>query len=1071
VNKTIGLFLAVLSAGTAAAQGIDLPSTFDLRDIDGHSYIGDVRNQGQCGSCWSFGTLAAAESTWNRAYNLYDDQAIDLSESFLVWSLSPLYDGMSGCNGANLTDPMDAMLDYGAPLETNFPYTITDPGDDLHWDASRYTFSSWYSIPVNDIETTKRVLHSIGAVTAAVLVEDAFYDYETGVFEDENRGPQSISLSGAINHAISLVGWDDNPDDETMGAWILRNSWDDNWGEDGYMQIRYTSTRVNLLGEYFVIDSWDSQSTTLENSGAIEAVSWSSGGTLNAHGIDFWGQQAGNVTNGGQILAEAVAEDELATGRGIYLWGGTGGQVTNTGDISGFASSQTNQAIAYAICFQGGRVENQGQLTAEAQSPSELALAYGIWASNGSNALEVANSGEVTAQADGGDSGFAYGLFANSRSLATLTNAGTISATADYKAAGVFFQGGLASLQNSGAITADANSLAMGVLLTSGPTVLRNSGTISGTDYSIYSSDTSSSTERATVRLILETGSDLAGTVELRGTADQLMLTGSGSEDETFVGVESLTMYGSDWSLSGDSDFGTIDVTLGRLGIDGAIGGETTIGTYGILGGNGTLTGQIASAGTIAPGHSIGHLTIDGDLTQDTDGTLEIEVGDGEADQLTVTGTAYLAGTLLVLPEGYATDGSYTFLDANSLDGSFDTIDSAAVLSAALSDGSASQSLTLDVTRNSYTSLATGHSLGLAEMLDDVRATAEADFADLLDNLDQAITTSQLNAALAELTPRIHGLATVLALENGQDQFNRVRSRMKRFAPTPPDDESQDRTSFWVEVPSHYARYGSDGGYFGATESRYGFMLGIEGRADNGLRVGLATAAMESRYEANDSRDSGEATSVQGYLYGAWSRPDETSGWRFGAAFGGGISKLEAERTVSFAGRQTDSSHDGQILGATFEGGYDWTPGPWDLGVSAGVSWVQLREDWFEESGADSADLDVRSRHSDSIQGFLGARLARPMEWARFSVEPALQMQWRHEFSRESSDLQAQMAGGGDYFRTPSRDLADDSLVVGTHLTVQLTPSCSANLGYDCQWQNDHGATDQALHLQITKRF
>ena len=139
------------------------------------SYIGAVRNQGQCGSCYSFSTLAAAESTLNRFHQLADGRALDLSESFIVWNLSPYYDNMAGCNGGNLEDPMTAMIEYGVPLERYFPYpiekdgrTVREPSNVRAWNAPRYRLADWYAIPINDVETTRRVLHSVGAVAIAV---------------------------------------------------------------------------------------------------------------------------------------------------------------------------------------------------------------------------------------------------------------------------------------------------------------------------------------------------------------------------------------------------------------------------------------------------------------------------------------------------------------------------------------------------------------------------------------------------------------------------------------------------------------------------------------------------------------------------------------------------------------------------------------------------------------------------------------------------------------------------------------------------------------------------------------
>ncbi|MEN6335058.1 MAG: autotransporter domain-containing protein [Phycisphaerales bacterium] len=1075
MNRIIALLLAALLPATAASAASDLPSAFDLRDIDGHSYIGPVRDQGPIGSCYSFAVLAAAESAWNRAHNLYDDQAIDLSESFIVWSLDPLYDGLAGVNGGYHQDAAAAIVEHGVPLESDFPYATTDPGENLHWDDPRIPFQSWYLIPTNDVETTKRVIHSIGAVMAAIYFDieaPEFYDYESGVYENGYRVPQQTdpSLDIDLIHAIALVGWDDNPGDGGMGVWILRNSWGENWGQDGYMRMRYLSSSVNFAGQYITAGPWTGESTILENTGVIEAATWESGGTLNAHGVDLWGGQASGVTNSGSIAAEARAQDELATARGVYLWGGPQGYVVNEGDIAGAADSENNQAIAYAICFQGGRVENQGRLTAEAESRSEMALAFGIWASNGSNALEIANSGDIVARADESDADKAYGLWAGSRSMTRVTNTGTISAQAGQTAAGVLLTGGPATLNNSGTIAADAEQNGVGVLVAGGWIMIRNSGTIRGSQNSIVSLDNELGATPCNVLLTLRTGSHLAGPVSLVGAHDEMMLTGNGSEDDVFEGVETLAMIGEDWSLSGDSSFGDIMIELGRLGIDGVIAGDTTIEPNGVLGGGGTLTGDVTNAGAVAPGHSIGHLTIDGDFTQGAGGTLEIEIGDGVADRLTVTGAAELAGTLLVVPDGYAAGGSYTILDANEISGDFNSIQSVAVLGVELSDDTPG-SLSLDVTRNSYASLASCFNRSLATSLDGVRADAEGDLADLLDRMDLALTTYELNADLTELTPRIHGLATTLALEDGQAGFETLRRRMDRTdRAEAAGAESEDGATFWAETPVSHSRYESDGAYFGTRENLYGLTAGVEHDADDGLRLGVAVSGTESRYEADDSGDQGENQSLQVHLYGVWSDPQRSGGWRLGAALGAGAAVLDADRSIAFAGRRTHSEHDGGIFDALLHGGYDWTRGDWVFGPTFGLGWVRLCEEGFREYDAGSADLNVESRDTDSLRGVLGVRLAREVKWSDAVLEPQLRAAWLHEFSRDAEDLKATLIGGGD-FVTPGRDLARDGVVLGIGLNVRFSEAIFASLSYDHTQQSGDGATDHALHAQMGIRF
>ncbi|WP_448873901.1 autotransporter domain-containing protein [Desulfobulbus propionicus] len=1053
-----------------------LPSSFDLRDIDGHSYIGAVRDQAYCGSCYAFGTLVAAESTWNRAHGLYDQQSIDLSEAFMVWSLSPLYDGMGGCAGGQLEDPMTSMVEHGTPLESIYPYpvqddqwTVIEQPAGQHWDAPRYTMEDWYSIPVNDVETTRRVLHAIGAVTIAVNSDrEEWHDYQGGILNDNFRVPTQVNRA-TMDHAVALIGYNDETGEDGLGYWILRNSWSEEWGEDGYMRLRYTTSMSNIWSFYLIAEPWSGESMHLVNTGDIQAVPWSAGGTYNAHGVDFWGGQASSVVNQGTIGAHAQSDEALTTARGIYLWGGPGGSVRNEGRITASAFSPQGQVFAYGICLQGGKIVNQGTVTAEADSDANFTLSYGVWASNGKNDLVIENSGEIVAKTGAGTLKGSAGIWSESHGRTQVTNTGSISAVSGDWAIGVAFIKGPGWLENSGTITAVASSAqplldyqgGVGVWANT-PSVIINSGTISGYNNSIVSYDTT--------RLILQSGSDLVGPAWMAGEADVVLLNGNGMENEVFYGAETLVMHGVDWSLSGNSTFGAIQVEQGRLGIDGVIGGQTTVGAHGILGGNGTLTGSVTNRGTVSPGHSIGQLTIDGDYSQSSSATLGMEIGAGQADRFTVTGTASLDGTLLVVPDGYTSGGSFSLLDAGSISGAFDRVQSAAILDTellSLSPGS----LGLEVSRNSYTSLATPYNQGLAASLDAVRPSAANDFADLLDRLDLALTTSDLNGSLAQMTPRIHGLATTLALDDAQSRFDSLRRRMERFDLSADNRRDASATTVWFEFPGHHSRYEADEASFGATKNVYGLLFGLERTTADGLILGMAGALGEARYESDSSADEGENKSLHAYLYGSWNDPLTPGGWRLGAALGTGLLDFDADRSLPFAGRASHSDHEGRLFGVTVQGGYDWLIGHWILGPSVGGSWVLLNEDGFQESGSGSADLSLGSRESDSLLGFAGARIAYPFQWKTVALEPELRLQWWHEFSRHSDDLHSQLAGGGEMFLTPGRDLAGDSLVMGAALKARLSTSAFAHLGYDCTLQSDNGATDHALSLRVGWMF
>ncbi len=103
------------------------PTSFDWRSYNGHSYIGAVRDQGSCGSCYAFGATAAAEGVYNLATGSYDSNTADFAESYIVWclgSMSAYSSNFGGCDGADYTySELQALCDIGTVNESYFPYT------------------------------------------------------------------------------------------------------------------------------------------------------------------------------------------------------------------------------------------------------------------------------------------------------------------------------------------------------------------------------------------------------------------------------------------------------------------------------------------------------------------------------------------------------------------------------------------------------------------------------------------------------------------------------------------------------------------------------------------------------------------------------------------------------------------------------------------------------------------------------------------------------------------------------------------------------------------------------------
>ncbi len=225
----------------AGDELLQVPSKWDWRESGD---VTPVRNQGSCGSCWAFGTIATLESV----LLIKSDKEIDLSEQHLV----SCNDEGWGCNGGWWAHEM--LVSPGAVQESDFPYAANNSacGGPYQYKAR---LSGWAYVDGTEkipaVEKIKAAIHDYGPVSTAVYVGQAFQAYTGGVF-DKNEAPGNEPSSGSgcdsepaesssvnVNHAVVIVGWDD-----AKGAWILRNSWGDGWGERGYMYIKYGVSNI-----------------------------------------------------------------------------------------------------------------------------------------------------------------------------------------------------------------------------------------------------------------------------------------------------------------------------------------------------------------------------------------------------------------------------------------------------------------------------------------------------------------------------------------------------------------------------------------------------------------------------------------------------------------------------------------------------------------------------------------------------------------------------------------------------------------------------------------------------------
>jgi len=197
----------------------NLPDSYDWKD---KGMVTAVKDQGQCGSCWDFSATETVESVWALAGNtltsLSEQQILDCDTVD------------QGCNGGWPYDAYQYVMQAGGQEpDSDYPYTAQDGTCNFNAGDIDAKLNNWQYVTQSGDETAmQNFLYSNSPLSVCVDAE-TWQSYTGGVITTDS------GCGNSLDHCVQATGWQQM---QGMAVWNVRNSWNTNWGDSGYIYIQ-----------------------------------------------------------------------------------------------------------------------------------------------------------------------------------------------------------------------------------------------------------------------------------------------------------------------------------------------------------------------------------------------------------------------------------------------------------------------------------------------------------------------------------------------------------------------------------------------------------------------------------------------------------------------------------------------------------------------------------------------------------------------------------------------------------------------------------------------------------------